>query len=89
MAAVIGLEPLALGSAMRSFYAVLFRRGDALLPHAESIASPSTRRQAAVQAAKVVASTHRHIHELVRARYQAPEGILLHSPEEIETLLGL
>jgi hypothetical protein len=44
MAEIVGLEPLALSSVMRSFYGVLFRRGDALLPHAERIASPALRR---------------------------------------------
>lgn len=90
MSEVIGLEPLALGAAMRSFYSLTFRQGDSLLgAQAELISASATRRQAATLTARVVASTHRHIHELVRSRYETPEGILLHSPEEIDALLGL
>ena len=90
MSEVIGLEPLALGAALRSFYSLTFRQGDSLLgAQAELISASATRRQAASLTARVVASTHRHIHELVRSRYETPEGILLHSPEEIDALLGL
>ena len=92
MAAVIGLEPLALGSTMRSFYSVLFRLGDALVPHAELILSPALRRQALALTARTIAMTHRHIHQLVTnpgSGYPAPAEILLHSPDEVETLLGV
>ena len=92
MAEMVGLEPLALSSVMRSFYGVLFRKGDALLAHAELIVSPSLRRQAATQTARTVASTYQHIHSLISrsgSGYDAPESILLHSPREVEALLGL
>ena len=92
MAEMVGLEPLALSSVMRSFYGVLFRKGDALLAHAELIVSPSLRRQAATQTARTVASTYQHIHVLISrsgSGYDAPETILLHSPREVEALLGL
>ena len=92
MATVVGLEPLALGSAMRSFYSLLFRQGDALLPHADAIASPTLRRQAVALTARAVSETHAHIHELVSrptSGYQEAHAILLHTPEEIETLLAV
>lgn len=79
-------------AARRSFYAVLFRRGDALLPQAEALTSPALRRRAASQTAKTLASTYAHIHALVSrpgSGYAAPESILLHTPREVEALLGL
>ena len=92
MASVLGLEPLALATAMRSFYATLFRRGDALVPAAEKLTAAPLRRRAVAAAARTLASTHAHIHALVRRKgsgYDAPETILLHSPEEVETLLDV
>ena len=92
MASVLGLEPLALATAMRSFYATLFRRGDALVPAAEKLTTAPLRRRAVAAAARTLASTHAHIHALVRRKgsgYDAPETILLHSPEEVETLLDV
>ena len=85
-------EPLALSSVMGAFYAVLFRHGDGLLADAERIVSPIVRREAAMRTARIVASTYAHIHALVSragSGYAAPETILLHSPQEVEALLGL
>ena len=92
MADIVGLEPLALSSTMRAFYGVLFRRADEILPTAHLIASPDVRAQATSQTARTLASTHAHIHALVLrpgAGYSAPETILLHTPREVEALLGL
>lgn len=92
MASVLGLEPLALATAMRSFYATLFQRGDRLVPAADLLDAPPLRRRAAAAAAKTLASTHAHIHSLVKragAGYESPETILLHSPAEVETLLDV
>jgi hypothetical protein len=92
MSTMLGLEPLALASAMRSFYSTLFRRGDTIVPHAALIASQRLRREVSSLASRTLASTHRHIHQLVSREgsgYDAPSTILLHSPEEVETLLGL
>ena len=93
MAEIVGLEPLALASTMRSFFATLFRRGDALLPHAERLASAPLRRRATEQTARTVASTYAHIHALILrpgSGYEAPENtILIHTPSEVEALLGL
>ena len=92
MAEIVGLEPLALASVMRGFYGVLFRRGDALLPSAERIFAPDVRKRASNQTARTVASTYQHIHSLVSrsgSGYENPETILLHSPREVEALLGL
>ena len=77
---------------MRGFYGVLFRRGDALLPSAERIFAPDVRKRASNQTARTVASTYQHIHSLVsrsESGYENPETILLHSPREVEALLGL
>ena len=52
----------------------------------------SVRRQTAMQTARTVASTYRHIHALILREgsgYDHPETILLHAPEEVEALLGL
>jgi hypothetical protein len=92
MASVIGLEPLALSAAMRSFYTTLFQRGDALVPDAEKLASAALRKKATAQAAHTLAATHAHIHALVSrpgSGYDAPGQILLHTPEEVQTLLDV
>ena len=92
MSEIVGLEPLAIAAVVRSFYGLVFKHGDHLLSQAERIASPAVRRAAAKQTARTVASTYGHIHALVSrpgSGYQQPETILLHSPEEIEALLGL
>ena len=93
MADVIGLEPLALGAAMRGFYSVLFRHGDALLPNADLIEAPPVRRRTATLVAQTIASTHRHLHAMLSREgsgYEQPQKTILpHSPEEIDTLLGV
>ena len=92
MATVLGLEPLALAAATRSFYAALFRSGGAPLPRAAQIASAELRGRAVTLAARTLAATHRQLHEMVSAPgsgYDKPETILLHSAEEVETLLDV
>lgn len=77
---------------MRSFYARLFQVGDALLPEVHRIASSAVRQQALRRTAQVVAATHRQIHDIVSregAGYDNLDSILLHSPQEIETLLDV
>jgi hypothetical protein len=93
-ASMIGLEPLAMGSAMRGFYAILFQRGSGdVLPAAQQISSPPLRQLATMRAARAIADTHRRVHALIAQPESGyPDngrGILLHSPEEIDTLLDV
>ena len=78
---------------MRGFYSDLFKRGDDLLPRGDLIDAPGVRRAAATLAARTVASTHRHVHVLLQrdgSGYTDPcRTILVHTPEEVDTLLGV
>lgn len=65
LSAVVGLEPLAMSSAMRGFYALLFKTGGALIERPERIAPLPLRRRALQLTAQTVAATHRHIHDVV------------------------
>ena len=92
MADIVGLEQLALTSAMRSFYGIVFRRGDELMPQSKLPLALSLRRQATVETARTIVSTYQHIYDLIQSPgsgYSAPESILLHTPGEVEVLLGL
>jgi len=82
----------AIKSAMRTFYAQLFQSAGALVLLAERLASPRVRQQAGLRTARSVAATHRHIHELLSrpgAGYDDLGTILLHTAEEVDTLLEL
>ena len=92
MATMIGLEPLALAASMRSFYSTLFQRGDALVASVELLSSAALGRQAVLATARTLAATHQHITSLVLrpgAGYEQPGAILLHTPEEVQTLLDV
>lgn len=93
-AGMIGLEPLAMGSAMRGFYSLLFQRGSGdVLTAAQQISSPPLRRLATMRTARAIAETHRRVHTLIsRPESGYPDrgrGILRHSPDEINTLLDV
>ena len=80
-----------LASAMRAFYDALFQLGGALLPHSDRIGSVALRQQVTHAIARTVAATHRHIHEVVSrpgSGYDSVGTILLHSPDEVDTLLS-
>ena len=89
---MVGLEPLALAAAMRAFYQQLFQTGGALVDKAERVASLALRRRALQLTAQTVAATHRHIYEVVSrpgAGYSDLSTILLHAPDEVDTLLDV
>lgn len=89
---MVGLEPLALAAAMRAFYQQLFRSGGALVERAELVASLALRRRALQRTAQTVAATHRHIHQVVSRQgsgYTDLSTILLHTPDEVDTLLDV
>ena len=94
LSTIVGLEPLALTAAMRSFYSLLFQTAGAsgFVLLSERIRSADVRRQVSARAARTVGLTHRHIHELLRrpgAGYAELGGILLHSADEVDTLLEI
>ena len=92
LSSVVGLEPLALAAAMRAFYQQLFRSGGALVERAELVASLALRRRALQRTAQTVAATHRHIHQVVSRQgsgYADLSTILLHTPDEVDTLLDV
>lgn len=92
LSSVVGLEPLALAAAMRAFYQQLFRSGGALVERAELVASLALRRRALQRTAQTVAATHRHIHQVVSRQgsgYTDLSTILLHTPDEVDTLLDV
>ena len=59
-----GPEPIAMASAMRGFYTLLFKTAGALIQRAERVASLPLRRRALQLTAQTVAAT-RHIHDVV------------------------
>ena len=92
LSSVVGLESLAMESAMRGFYSLLFKTAGALIQRAERVASLPLRRRALQLTAQTVAATHRHIHGVVSrdgSGYSDLSKILLHTPEEVETLLDV
>ena len=81
-----------LAAAMRAFYQQLFRSGGALVERAELVASLALRRRALQRTAQTVAATHRHIHQVVSRQgsgYTDLSTILLHTPDEVDTLLDV
>ena len=93
VSSMVGLEPLALAAATRALYAHLFRSGgDNLVPFGSRLRSAAASARVRSRVAQAIAATHRSIHEVVSRResgYVNQAAILLHSPDEVETLLDV
>jgi hypothetical protein len=81
---VADLHPIAISSAIKSFYSLLFTQGIGVLSHVDSLIAKELRAEARRDIGERLASTYEEIYRSINHL-----GVATHTPEQIRTLLDL
>mmetsp|Transcript_32539 Transcript_32539/g.52727 ORF Transcript_32539/g.52727 Transcript_32539/m.52727 type:complete len:649 (-) Transcript_32539:193-2139(-) len=92
LSTVIGMDAQSLTDSLRAFYASLFALGSLVIPQCDRIVDQKLRNTARQGVAQSVAATHSALYSAImdpKNGYQDPASILLHTPDQVRTLLNV